>query len=345
MTGATDGALPQALLDALPSLEPTFGAMLVGSFLSFILFGVSLLQGYTYARNHYSDPIHIIALVALVVLLDTTHMVLIAHAAYYYLVSHYFDPVHLQLAVWSLNLLTPIGAAIACATQMFFARRVSLISFRYKFVAGVSAVCSAGTAACSVVLTVKAFQSGSTSFATEELPLRSILFSCATVTAVSLTLSLVGVLQRAGRMNKEAHTVSEFITHYVVNTGIVILIADLTTLILTFALPGTLYWSIFYLISIRLDSITLLSVLNSRKLLFTELNILGGNTVIIDALSHRDRLAQVARYNVPQLPSETPPSIIDIRVTTEMENHVHGHEDESVSHVGVEEKDLVLAIE
>ncbi|KAH9933610.1 uncharacterized protein BXZ73DRAFT_100997 [Epithele typhae] len=331
MTGATDGALPQALLDALPSLEPTFGAMLVGSFLSFILFGVSLLQGYTYARNHYSDPIHIIALVALVVLLDTTHMVLIAHAAYYYLVSHYFDPVHLQLAVWSLNLLTPIGAAIACATQMFFARRVSLISFRYKFVAGVSAVCSAGTAACSVVLTVKAFQSGSTSFATEELPLRSILFSCATVTAVSLTL--------------EAHTVSEFITHYVVNTGIVILIADLTTLILTFALPGTLYWSIFYLISIRLDSITLLSVLNSRKLLFTELNILGGNTVIIDALSHRDRLAQVARYNVPQLPSETPPSIIDIRVTTEMENHVHGHEDESVSHVGVEEKDLVLAIE
>ena len=72
---------PDTLSGPFPSLDDTFGAMLIGGFISIVydtnplervqradslfrFYGICVFQAYTYARSRRSDPIHMYLLVS-----------------------------------------------------------------------------------------------------------------------------------------------------------------------------------------------------------------------------------------------------------------------------------------
>ncbi|KAH9902439.1 hypothetical protein C8Q73DRAFT_670311 [Cubamyces lactineus] len=149
------GALPP--LPQLPSLDNTYGAILLGSFASLMLYGLTLHQAYRYLRAHATDGIYMKCYVALVVILDTLHSGLCMHMSYWYLVKCYFRPDRLFTGVWSLNMIAVTVGVTIILCQCFFARRVYIIGGKFRNIAFVSVFLFLGELAFAIVATIKAF--------------------------------------------------------------------------------------------------------------------------------------------------------------------------------------------
>ncbi|EIW57920.1 uncharacterized protein TRAVEDRAFT_48943 [Trametes versicolor FP-101664 SS1] len=130
----TAAGVPSALLLPLQLLPmgPNYGALLVGTFLSLILYGVELHQVYRYIRLYGRDHVFLKCYVGFLFILDTFHTTICVHSIYWYLVVNYFDPIKLETPVWSLNLQGCTMAAVIVTCQTFYARRVYLLDRRLR---------------------------------------------------------------------------------------------------------------------------------------------------------------------------------------------------------------------
>ncbi|KAI0327042.1 hypothetical protein GY45DRAFT_1179756 [Cubamyces sp. BRFM 1775] len=108
----------------LPSLDDTFGAVLIGSFVGFAIYGLSVHHAYRYFRFYPEDAIVLKALVTWVMTLETLSAVLSLHACYHYVVSSYFEPAQLVYGIWSLSIYPLLSGIIMVSSQGYFARRV-----------------------------------------------------------------------------------------------------------------------------------------------------------------------------------------------------------------------------
>ncbi|KAI0682313.1 hypothetical protein C8T65DRAFT_750653 [Cerioporus squamosus] len=127
---APDDAMP--LILQIPALDNTFGAVLLGTFLSLMLYGMTLHQSYRYYRLYPNDKAWLRGVVSLTIVLETIHMVLACHVCYYYLVTNYFKPTALLFGSWSIKLLLICSGCIIIVAQSFFARRVFLVGPQYR---------------------------------------------------------------------------------------------------------------------------------------------------------------------------------------------------------------------
>ncbi|KAI0788180.1 hypothetical protein C8Q74DRAFT_1366942 [Fomes fomentarius] len=92
--------LPRA---ALPSIDETFGAVLIGSFIGLMLYGLTVHQTFRYFCMYPGDARFLKATVFLLFLTDTLHTVVCFHINYHYLVVNYFNPFGLLSGVWSIR--------------------------------------------------------------------------------------------------------------------------------------------------------------------------------------------------------------------------------------------------
>ncbi|KAI1796818.1 hypothetical protein LXA43DRAFT_1089893 [Ganoderma leucocontextum] len=118
---------PLAGLPQLPdgaTMDNTYGAMLLGTFFSLILYGVLLHQTYSYLRVHSADSRWIKCYVALILSLDTAHSVVVMSMCYSKLVTHYFNVSYLATMDWPLAVVTVVITVKIVACQSFFAYRV-----------------------------------------------------------------------------------------------------------------------------------------------------------------------------------------------------------------------------
>ncbi|KAJ8462757.1 hypothetical protein ONZ51_g10698 [Trametes cubensis] len=81
--------LSSGTLPAIPSLNPTYGSILIGTALALILYP--------------SDPRWLKYYVTVLVIMDTLQSVLSTHTSYWYLVTNYFNPTHLYTGVWHVS--------------------------------------------------------------------------------------------------------------------------------------------------------------------------------------------------------------------------------------------------
>ncbi|KAH9902422.1 hypothetical protein C8Q73DRAFT_2834 [Cubamyces lactineus] len=114
----------------VPSLAPTYGAILIGTQLSLILCGVTLHQGYRYSKHYQADSAPLKSYVLALIISDTIQSALSIHTCYWFLISHHSDPSHLYTGLWSLNLLALLDSCIITACQSFYARQVYVLAHR-----------------------------------------------------------------------------------------------------------------------------------------------------------------------------------------------------------------------
>ncbi|KAH9933600.1 uncharacterized protein BXZ73DRAFT_100982 [Epithele typhae] len=299
------------LVSASINLDGAFGAILVGTFLGLILYGTALHQSYRYWRMNPTESCAIRLIVITLIVLETIHAIMTMHTCYYYLVTHYAQPQILDQIVWSLDLLFFIASLIAFTSQLFFAKRVSLIGTPYLLVTAV-------------------------------VWLVEVTLASATGADVVLTSALLSVLYRDPTSRCESWY--KKVVVYFINTGLLILLFDLVGLILAATLPsGSLgVWMAVNIITSRLYTNTLLSVLNTRQIFMNRtVDVFHTSTIGLsqNVFARADRMAAVERWNVPQtapltvaaapfsaafprsaqVPVQPGPTAIDIKVTKDIE--------------------------
>ncbi|KAH9030663.1 hypothetical protein EDB85DRAFT_1416289 [Lactarius pseudohatsudake] len=100
----------------MPALIPvhnTLGALLIGTVLSSIIYGVTWLQVYSYYNSHCSrDRWPLKSLVSFLMLVDSTNEVFVIYATYHIGVTNFGDYWSLQFVPWSLP---AIGSIWLCS--------------------------------------------------------------------------------------------------------------------------------------------------------------------------------------------------------------------------------------
>ncbi|KAI0788172.1 hypothetical protein C8Q74DRAFT_1256173 [Fomes fomentarius] len=300
----------------------TYGTFLLGTFIGIIFHGIGVHQTYRYFRVYSTDTLLIRTLVVGLLALETAQTVFSGHACYYYLVTNYFKPNVLSHSVWSVNALIISEVLIVVISQIFFLRRISLISPWYKLISAATLAFLVWNVVCKLLLAYYGLQSGNIDVFITHKWLVRMGYIALTIVNLAVTGSLFAVMKRArpGVNSNKPAPLSNPLIVYAINTGLLVLVADFVTMILALSRSDVLYWLPLSLVTPRLYMNTLLSVLNTRQLLVSRgADIFNNGSFGPNFLSRAQRLATVERWNVPQLPEENPPMMVDIKVTREIE--------------------------
>ncbi|TDL21752.1 hypothetical protein BD410DRAFT_789518, partial [Rickenella mellea] len=92
------------------------------------MYGLILFQTFHYYRHYPRDPTHLKWIVAVLTLADVIQMILSTWAVYWYLIANFGDFSNLGVPHWSINLQTGFNGFESAGVQLFFARRVYLLS-------------------------------------------------------------------------------------------------------------------------------------------------------------------------------------------------------------------------
>ncbi|KAF7343441.1 hypothetical protein MVEN_01776800 [Mycena venus] len=102
----------------------TLGALLIGTLVSYTLFGVTTIQAYLYYVGFPNDSRKLKVLVALVWSLEMAHSICIGQTLYEWLISDYMHPERLDYLPMGLSLSGFFNACIAMCVQGFYSFRI-----------------------------------------------------------------------------------------------------------------------------------------------------------------------------------------------------------------------------
>ncbi|KAI0353699.1 hypothetical protein OH77DRAFT_1522261 [Trametes cingulata] len=261
------GAASIPALPTIPSIANTYGAILLGSFASLMLYGLTLHQAYRYSRIHNRDPRYMKGYVIFILILDTFHTALCMHMCYWYLVTNYFRPERLFKGVWSLNLVAVTVGTTIVACQGFFARRVYVIGQKFRIVAIVAAVMFLAELGFSISISVKAFVLPNLQEFNQWAWLVSVAYGIAVGSNAMLTAVLIYILHKSRTGFKRTDSIIDTLIKYAVCTGF---ITDVFALIFALVQPHNLIYTGIDLVTSKLYVNSVLAALNFREAILSQ---------------------------------------------------------------------------
>ncbi|KAI0694309.1 hypothetical protein C8T65DRAFT_666988 [Cerioporus squamosus] len=307
------------LLPQVPSLDNTFGAVLVGTILGAVLYGLTSHQTYRYYRLYPTDPLILKLMVAGIWLLDTFHTVLSMHVCYFYLVSNYFNPERLLSGVWSMRLTIITTGVVIAITHIFFARRIFLIGNRNIYLMIVMAILLVTETCFCLAATIETFIAVTFAAYTDRF---KWIIPCSLGTAVVIdtvtTSTLTYYLHGCRTGFRKTDSLIDTLIVYTINTGLLNGILNFAAMLAATLSPKTLIYYGIDIASSKMYANSLLAVLNARRSLLDR-GMEGFETgsfglKVFDPNEKDDNFPAKA----PQPQVHKLPTVIDVRVTTEM---------------------------
>ncbi|KAL1939524.1 hypothetical protein VTO73DRAFT_9835 [Trametes versicolor] len=258
---------PSLIIPQIPSLDNTFGAIVIGTYVGLILYGVTIHQAYRYSRLYPNDSWWLKGLVIVVLVLESLTSVLGMHGCYYHLVTNYFQPEKLGHPVWSINLSPTISGLSVITAQSFFIRRVWVIGARFRPVV--------------IVSESRQLRQPKDSLQTESRAYLLYRSALALVSDLLLASVLIHVLHRNRTGFKRTDSMIDLMIMYSVSTGLITGIVDILAAGLAFAFPQQLLYIPLGVAGTKLYANAVLAALNSRQYIALR----GGSNVVSNEVS------------------------------------------------------------
>ncbi|RDX47600.1 hypothetical protein OH76DRAFT_720880 [Lentinus brumalis] len=315
VAGANGTAAAPSVAELSSIFSQTEGPILVASFISCLLYGLLLHQAYRYLRLYSSDLLFIRVLIPVVILVETIYTVCSVHYCYHTFVSNYARPDAFLHNVWSGNLLPIVGITAASVTHIFFIRRVWMIGGPYRLLSVLAGAFHIAGTGFGIAVTVRGFVLNSPAAFTMKVWILGTCFALNVSADMSISGGLLCVIYQGRSYRTRNMSIADKVAAYFVNTGILVLVLDMATLILAVTPHSNVNYGALQLINARMYAITLLSVLNSRPPESgKDLRVMNGGP--LHSIARAGRLATIQQWNIPQ-ELETGPTHITINVQTE----------------------------
>ncbi|KAI0706778.1 hypothetical protein C8T65DRAFT_226506 [Cerioporus squamosus] len=231
-----------ASLFGVPALDNTYGAVLMGSNLSLILYGLNLHQAYQYLRNFPNDSYFVKTIAWLVLGLETMNSAFCMHITYAHLVTNYMNPLQLTFAGWSLDSM-PIAAGLSImASQCFFIRRVYKLGGAQRLVAFFGIIMLVIEFGFCLAATIEAFLQPSFQAYQSVTWLISAAFGVIVLTDAVLTISLIIALRQSRTGFKSTDSLVDILVLYAITTGLITTIVNLVAFFFALILPENLIY-------------------------------------------------------------------------------------------------------
>ncbi|KAJ7861288.1 hypothetical protein B0H13DRAFT_2355183 [Mycena leptocephala] len=238
-----------------PDLESTYGALLIGVFISIFFQGILSVQAYIYFESFPEDSRKLKALVAIVTL-DFAHLVMICQAIYYYLVLSWGNDTVLLNTTIPLDLhLIPLSlSSMAC--QAYFLHRVWRFS-KNNIITGMLGAACLTNGIMNIVMAVQTIQHNTIGKDTGEV---IAVFAVGAAGDLSMAAILCWYLRREMTMFDKLNSLLTRIIRFTLATGLATSLLALGCLVAYVVRPKSLIF-----LARRMYTNALLATLNSRK--------------------------------------------------------------------------------
>ncbi|KAJ7257741.1 hypothetical protein C8J57DRAFT_1342687 [Mycena rebaudengoi] len=248
------------------TLDNTLGAVFLGVVVSSILFGVSSLQVYWYYHYYPNDSkLHKIS-VAVLWLLDTTHLVLIIFSPYHYGVTNFGHAERLQVVIWPIKLQTAINVVVLLMVHSLYAYRVWLLSGFHNGVIGylVAAVVFAGFG-IGVVLAYETYTVDMWPDASQISWAVECSFATSTSIDVLISIAMCYYLKKSKGKESQLNSRISTLMQYTLSCGIFTSVCSLACLITFILMPNTMvFLALTYLLT-GLYMNSFMAMMNARQ--------------------------------------------------------------------------------
>ncbi|KAI1784886.1 hypothetical protein LXA43DRAFT_1100910 [Ganoderma leucocontextum] len=214
-------AIPAGLPLAAPSLGSTFGAIMLSTFFSLMLYGLTAHQTFRYFRMYGGDIPFFKILVLAIFAADTFHSATLMHMCYYYFVVNYFNPLAFLVSTWSIQALPLSTGVTVLLTQSFYVRRIYLVDRRYLPIVLLVVILMFVELAFIIFATVESFSNDTFEGLSGHIWIDTTLFAVAASTDLILTGTLVFILRNSYTRFERTNTVLDTLSLYaVIATGL-----------------------------------------------------------------------------------------------------------------------------
>ncbi|KAI0372886.1 hypothetical protein BV20DRAFT_1050315 [Pilatotrama ljubarskyi] len=283
-------------MPAVPALDNTLGAMLLGAQLSLILYGFGLHQFYRYLRLYPSDIFFLKAIVWAVMTLDTCHTVLSIIMCYHYMVQNYDNPGSLQQTHWTVNISVLFLGLTTVVSQSFYARRVYLVGKRYRIIVAIAAAYLVVVLGLTIAGVIVGFQTPDVvEFLSKFNWLASTCFGSTVFVDVLLTGTLIFALWRSRTGIRQTDSVLDLLMVYAINTGLLTSVVGLLVFIFSLATPKNFIYLSITFVDNKLYANSVLAALNSRQRLSAQ--ITQSPALELDTIGQTSRMRSVLATN------------------------------------------------
>ncbi|KZP24967.1 hypothetical protein FIBSPDRAFT_821263 [Athelia psychrophila] len=297
---------------ALPLLDSTMGATLIGVIVGAVLWGVSAVQVWCYYMNYPEDKWFYKWLVAGVFVSDTMHQILISHSIYTYLVTNLGNYVELGNLVWSIILEVLFNGITAILVQSFMISRIFKLAprkWRWPAVSLVTVLVLANFVS-NVVYYARGFHIKTYADLAILKANTAAINGLAATADILIAIIMCTVLQRSRTGFKNSDTMINSLILYTLNTGLLTSMCALAALLSLELAPSTFIYIAFFFNVGRLYSNSLLATLNARQSIRAGLN--QPQTVSLSRL--RNHAGEASQKVVPG-------TKLEIQMSTIRENH------------------------
>ncbi|KAF9554084.1 hypothetical protein CPC08DRAFT_767000 [Agrocybe pediades] len=114
------------------NLGSTIGAAYLGSVGACILYGATLMQGYTYFVNYPNDWLFQKIMVTFLLVMDTMHLIITTVVIYHYCINEFGNKLGLMSVVWSFKLQIVFNVIIVITVQSLYLLRIWKLGRRFN---------------------------------------------------------------------------------------------------------------------------------------------------------------------------------------------------------------------
>ncbi|KAI9443468.1 hypothetical protein H4582DRAFT_1197393 [Lactarius indigo] len=226
-------------------IRNSFGAAFVGLLVSTALFGLTIAQTWIYFWNYRNrDSRFLKSFIGFVAFLDTSHTVMCAYAIYWYLVLNFGNVESLEDSMWALNLQIILGIIVGCSVELYYARRVYVVS--QSLICPILIVVLVVTSsAIGIFFTAKQFSLKQFTSAHSLVWSTYVVLGTVTLGDILVAASMCWSLYR--RRTGFARTDSVLVTlmAYSINSGLLTGLLGLATTVSFIVFPSSLIWMAF----------------------------------------------------------------------------------------------------
>ncbi|KAN0130233.1 hypothetical protein V8E53_011990 [Lactarius tabidus] len=254
-------------MPALIPVDNTLGSLFIGTALSSIIYGVTLLQVYSYYNSHCSrDKWPLKSLVALLMLVDSANLVFTNHTTYYIAVTNFGDYSPFQVNMpWSLFAIALSGSFLEVSVQHFYAYRIYILSGRSPYLPATISVISLTAFGMGMMLSVKGLEHIKLHVA-HFRNIYTATMSCLALCDVLITIGMVYTVlrNRVPFPSRSTNNVLNLLAIYAINYGTLNLVFTLSDIILLVVCQNTLIYLVPAFIVVRLYFCSFMAILNTR---------------------------------------------------------------------------------
>ncbi|KAI9068559.1 hypothetical protein FKP32DRAFT_1600452 [Trametes sanguinea] len=259
-------------------LNATIGSLFIGYIVSLCLYGVTLSQIVLFFRNHRQKSKSLKAIVWVVCIFENAQVVAISQGIWLYLVASHMNPLALAYPARSFGVLVYLTSINNLFVRCVYAYRVYKLNGRRIFLPLIvrshnRSHCRlqsqrANSAALAIVYGTQGVERKPWSEGHGFAPIFYAGYSCELVADLIITASIVYNFSQRSVRQVSDDGVAQKLLAYVLNSGLLVMICVICSIIAYVAIPNSLAFLAFYLALGKLYANSLLGALNARDVIF-----------------------------------------------------------------------------